>query len=124
MKQLVQYILDNKRISLSNDYIKEELDDNIWWLLDKWFERNEQQYNEFIEIIVKCRLVGDKVDINNLSNIIKGTQLQKNLKSFVNFIDNEVNPVNNKDYLYSLKQIIEIVIGKKENNKYITYEKS
>lgn len=119
MKSLNQYILDNKRISLSNDYILEELDDNIWWLLDKWFELNEQQYNEFIEIVVKCRQSGDKVDINNLSNIIKGTQLEKHLKSFVNFIDNEVNPVNNKDYLYSLKQIIEIVIGKKENNKYL-----
>lgn len=108
---------------LSN-YILEELDDNIWWLLDKWFDRNEQQYQEFIEIVVKCKQEGEKVNIDNLKNIIKGTQIEKHLKQFINFIDNEVNPVNNKDYLYSLKQIIETVIGKKEKNKYLTYETS
>lgn len=106
---------------LSN-YILEELDDNIWWLLDKWFDRNEQQYQEFIEIVVKCKQEGEKVNIENLKNIIKGTQIEKHLKQFINFIDNEVNPINNKDYLYSLKQIIETVIGKKEKNKYLTYE--
>jgi len=105
-------------------YILEELDDNIWWLLDKWFDRNEQQYQEFIEIVVKCKQEGEKVNIDNLKNIIKGTQIEKHLKQFINFIDNEVNPVNNKDYLYSLKQIIETVIGKKEKNKYLTYETS
>ena len=105
-------------------YILEELDDNIWWLLDKWFERNEQQYQEFIEIIIKCKQEGEKVNIENLKNIIKGTQIEKHLKQFINFIDNEVNPINNKDYLYSLKQIIETVLGKKEKNKYLKYETS
>ena len=98
-------------------YILEELDENIWWLLDKWFERNEHQYQEFIEIVIKCKQEGDKVNIDNLKEYIKETQLEKHLKQFINFIDNEVNPVNNKDYLYSLKQIIETVIGKKEKNE-------
>lgn len=103
-------------------YITEELDENIWWLLDKWFERNESQYQEFIELIVKCKQDGEKVNIENLKNYLKGTQLNKYLKSFINFVDNEVNPDNNKDYLYSLKQIIETVMGKKEKNKYLKYE--
>lgn len=105
-----------------NQYIIEELDNNMWWLLDKWFERNEQQYQEFITIIVQCKQNGEKVNIENLKEYIKGTQLEKNIKQFINFIDNEVNPVTNKDYLYSLKQIIEMVISKKEKNKYLTYE--
>jgi hypothetical protein len=105
-------------------YILEELDENIWWLLDKWFERNEQQYQEFIEIIIKCKQEGEKVNIENLKNIIKGTQIEKHLKQFINFIDNEVNPINNKDYYYSFKQIIETVLGKKEKNKYLKYETS
>ena len=104
--------------SLKN-YIWEELDENMWWLLDKWFDRNENQYQEFLEIIVKCKEEGEKVNIDNLKTYIKGTQLEKHLKQFINFIDNEVNPVNNKDYLYSLKQIIETIIGKKEKNKYL-----
>ena len=105
-----------------NQYIIEELDNNMWWLLDKWFERNEQQYQEFITIIVQCKQNGEKVNIENLKEYIKGTQLEKNIKQFINFIDNEVNPVTNEDYLYSLKQIIEMIISKKEKNKYLTYE--
>lgn len=105
-----------------NQYIIEELDNNMWWLLDKWFERNEQQYQEFITIIVQCKQNGEKVNIENLKEYIKGTQLEKHIKEFINFIDNEVNPETNKDYLYSLKQIIEMIISKKEKNKYLTYE--
>ena len=107
-----------------NQYIIEELDNNMWWLLDKWFERNEQQYKEFITIIVQCKQNGEKVNIENLKEYIKGTQLEKNIKQFINFIDNEVNPETNKDYLYSLKQIIEMIISKKEKNKYFTYEEN
>lgn len=102
-----------------SQFIKEELDENIWWLLDKWFERNELQYQEFVELIVKCKQDGEKINIENLKEYIKNTQLEHNLKSFINFIDNEVNPISNKDYIYSLKQIIETVMGKKEKNKYL-----
>lgn len=105
-----------------NQYIIEELDNNMWWLLDKWFERNEQQYQEFITIIVQCKQNGEKVNIENLKEYINGTQLEKHIKEFINFIDNEVNPETNKDYLYSLKQIIEMIISKKEKNKYLTYK--
>ena len=41
----------------------EELDDNMFWLLDKWFERNERQAQEFIELIVKCKQDGQKNQI-------------------------------------------------------------
>ena len=107
-----------------NQYIIEELDNNMWWLLDKWFERNEHQYQEFITIIVQCKQSGEKVNIENLKEYIKGTQLEKNIKQFINFIDNEVNPETNKNYLYSLKQIIEMIISKQEKNKYLTYEEN
>ena len=110
MKHLSTYIFESKKLSSINDHIFEELDDNIWWLLDKWFERNEQQYQEFVEIVIKCKQEGDKVNIDNLKNIIKGTQLEKHLKQFINFIDNEVNPISNKDYFYILKQIIETIM--------------
>ena len=102
------------------DYIFEELDDNLFWLLDKWFERNEKQAQEFVEIIVKCKQDGQKVNIDNLKKYIKGTQLESNLMEFCNFIDNDIEPQQTKDYLYSLKQIIEMVIGNKsKTNKYI-----
>jgi len=101
------------------EYIFEELDtDNLFWLLDKWFERNEKQLSEFIEIVVQCRQNGDKVSIDKLKELIKGTKFETNLKEFINFVDNDLEPIENKDYIYILKQIIEVVIGKKEKNKY------
>ena len=101
------------------DYIFEELDDNLFWLLDKWFERNEKQAQEFIEIIVKCKQEGAKVNIDNLKKYIKGTQLESNLQEFINFVDNDLEPQQNKDYIYVLKLIIEMIIGNKsKTNKY------
>ena len=53
-------------------FITEELDtDNLFWLLDKWFERNEKQAQEFVEIIVKCKQDGQKVNIDNLKKYLK-----------------------------------------------------
>ena len=113
MKSLLTYINEHK--------VNEELDDNMFWLLDKWFERNELQAQEFIELVVKCKQEGDKVNIDNLQKYIKGTQLELNLMEFCNFIDNDIEPQQTKDYLYSLKQIIEMVIGNKsKTNKYLT----
>ena len=101
------------------DYIFEELDDNLFWMLDKWFERNEKQAQEFIEIIVKCKQEGAKVNIDNLKKYIKGTQLESNLQEFINFVDNDLEPQLNKDYIYVLKLIIEMIIGNKsKTNKY------
>ena len=40
------------------EYIKEELSDNLFWKLSKWFERNEKQENEFINIIMSCETNG------------------------------------------------------------------
>lgn len=102
-------------------FIVEELDiDNLFWFLDKWFERNEQQAQEFIELVVKCKQDGQKVNIDNLKTYIKGTQLELNLCEFINFVDNDIEPLQTKNYLYSLKQIIEMVIGNKsKTNKYI-----
>ena len=101
------------------DYIFEELDDNLFWMLDKWFERNEKQAQEFIEIIVKCKQEGAKVNIDNLKKYIKGTQIEANLESFINFVDNDLEPQHNKDYIYVLKLIIEMIIGNKsKTNKY------
>ena len=100
-------------------FINEELDDNLFWLLDKWFERNEHQAQEFIELTVKCKQDGAKVNIDNLKTYIKGTQLESNLSEFINFVDNDLEQIKDKDYVYILKQIIEMVIGNKsKTNKY------
>ena len=40
-------------------------------------------------------------------------------QEFINFVDNDLEPIKDKDYVYILKQIIEMVIGNKsKTNKY------
>ena len=40
------------------EYINEELDDNFLWKLSKWFERNEIQEKEFMNLILSCKQIG------------------------------------------------------------------
>lgn len=106
------------------EYIKESLEDDVFWLLDKWFERNEEQRSEFVEILVKC-LEDKVVQTNKIKEYLKGTTLEKDLKQFVNFIDNEVSPVNEKDYEERLKVIIKQILDyKSRSNRYVEQYKS
>lgn len=103
-------------------FILEELDVDIFWLLDKWFERNETQKSEFIEIVIKC--IKDKIiQTPKIKEYLKNTILEKDLEEFVNFIDNEVEPENEKDYFERFKVIIKQVINwKDDKNIYIKNE--
>jgi len=115
--------MKNLKDFINESRINEDVDENLFWLLDKWFERNENQKSEFISILVQCRQEGDKVNIDNLKKLLHNTELKKDLKEFINFLSNDLEPQNNKDYLYELKQVIEVVIGKKEKNKYLENNK-
>ena len=99
-------------------YIYEELDENIFWLLDKWFERNENQEKEFFNLIINCKS-SKTVDIKQLEEWIENTQLKDNLTQFVNFIYNDVKPDQSQDPLQKLKKIIELVLSNQsKKNKY------
>ena len=66
------------------NYIKEELEsDNILWLLDQWFNRDEVAKEEFINIIFNCQ---KDHTVNNAEKYLNQTQnLKLNLQSFINF---------------------------------------
>lgn len=102
-----------------SEFIKEELDDNVLWLLDKWFDNNEEQKTEFISIISNF---GSQRSINvkELSSFIEQMSIYKHIREFVNFIDNDLDPETTKDYLYAFKNIIEYVINNqsKRSKKY------
>ena len=72
------------------NYIKEELEsDNILWLLDQWFNRDEVAKEEFINIIFNCQ---KDHTVNNAEKYLNQTQnLKLNLQSFINFVSDEVN---------------------------------
>lgn len=99
-----------------NEYIlKEELNDNIFWLLDKWFDVNEEGKQEFIELISLY-----KKDRNSLKTFIASMDLQK-LKEFICFIydDPSITFNDNSNYEYMIENIIKKIIANKSmSNKY------
>jgi len=101
------------------EYIKEELSDNLFWKLSKWFERNEKQENEFINIIMACETNG--LNQKQIETELENTSLYKDLREFVNFIYDDLDINKEKDYLYNFKKIIESIINNKsKENKYIS----
>lgn len=117
MKTLTQII--NEHIKDFDNFIKEELDDNLLYMIDMWLERNEIERQEFIELISKCK--NDHIiNINKLKTYIEETEsLKTHLNEFVNFVDNDIYADKEKDYFQKLKSILEQVIANKsKKNKY------
>lgn len=97
--------------------IKESLEDNLIWKLSKWFERNEQQEQEFINLMISCKK--GNFNIKDIEENLQGTSLYDNLKEFVNFILDDLELNKDKDYIYQLKKILESAKNNKsKNNKY------
>jgi hypothetical protein len=102
-------------------YIIEELDDNLFWLIDKWFELNNEYVQLFIELIAKYNNIKfNKKELESELNSYEANSIKLHLKEFVNFIDNDIDPVQDKDYIQKLLDIIKQVANNKSNkNKYI-----
>ena len=99
-----------------NQYILEELTDNFLWKLSKWFENNDQQEQEFINILISFKQQGNSA--KQIEKYLEGTSLYNNLREFVNFMNDDINVVEIKDYIYKFKQIIETTLNNKsEKNK-------
>ena len=102
-----------------NQYILEELDNNLFWLLDKWFERNTNQLEDFKILVNKYH--DENFTIDDLEDEMNKTKyLKSQLEKFINFIDNDIRPVKEKNYIQILKDIILQVLNNKSNkNPYI-----
>lgn len=102
-----------------NQYILEELDDNLFWLLDKWFERNKNQLEDFKILVNKYQ--DENFTIDDLKDELNKTKhLKSQLEKFINFIDNDIKPVKEKNYVQILKDIIlQVLNDKSDKNPYI-----
>lgn len=119
MKTLTQII--NENLYNIHNYIKEELDNNLLYMIDMWLERNDEERQEFIELISKCK-TDHIININKLKTYIDETNsLKLHLNEFVNFVDNDIEADSEKDYYNKLKSILEQVIANK--SKYNKYNK-
>ena len=96
-------------------FINEELDENIFWLLDKWFENNEQDKQWFIELLAQYKTDKTRKTIDKYVKDIPN----EHLIQFVNFIDNTITTDKQLDYIYKLQQILDIcTTNKGKSNKY------
>lgn len=100
-------------------YIKEELDDNLMWMIDKWFEMNPSHLPDFIGICVQCK--NDRVpSVKNIEKYLDKTEFGYDLSQFVDFVNNDIVPPKERNDVECLKIIIkQILSNKSPNNKYL-----
>lgn len=100
-------------------YVFEHFSENIFWKLDKWFENNETQYKEFIDILI-AYTQHKILTPNKFKEYIENTELFSNIKEFINFIYEDKDITVDKDYIKYFQQIISFVASNKSlDNKYI-----
>lgn len=113
MVYIIKWMIINMKRLIT--YINEELDENIFWLLDKWFENNEQDKQWFIELLVKYKTDKTRKTVETYVHDIPN----EHLIQFVSFIDNNLTSDKQLDYIYKLQQILDIcVTNKGKQNKY------
>ena len=104
-----------------SDYINEELDDNIFWKIDTYFQNNPDELKSFNGMIDVCRS-NKSFNVSTIEAYLNSNELlSKNQKKFVDFLDNTIkqDTTINKDYNSSIYNIVKTVIGNKtEGTKY------
>lgn len=99
------------------EFILEDLDiDNIFWYLDKWFERNEDDQKWFINLLMTY-------EANKTNDVIKNEldhfKDDNRLNEFINFITNDINGTSQKDNINVMKRILDICISNQsKRNRY------
>lgn len=102
--------------------IKESIEnDNMIYLLDKWFNTHPDEKVEFMNLLVQYQ--NKSFTQEQLKSYIDNTdKLKETYKSFVTFMIDDIEILQNKDidYIYLYKNIICQLIGyKSKRNKYI-----
>lgn len=110
MKQLNNYI---------NDKIYESFEDNLFWKIDKYFERNELEKKQFIDIVDYFR---DHPGFNKktIEEYLEKNKFEK-IDKFIDFIDDIIKKEDTeRDYKYILYMVIKRIIENKNLEKKYT----
>lgn len=101
-----------------NKFIKESIDDNLFWKIDKYFEKSIKERNQFLSLVRHCRKNPGFTN-KDVEEWIKENEFI-NLKKFVDFVDDVVKiDTTDRDYTYILYKIIKLIIANKsEGEKY------
>jgi len=121
MLKELRYLTDkdcDKIINVEYKDIKESIDNNLNWKIDKYFERAEVERKQFYDLVDFCR-ENPAFNKKDLEEYLKDHEF-KNLKKFVDFIDDVIKQdTEGRDYVYILMVAIKLVINSdKECLKY------
>ena len=101
-----------------NENIKEALDNNLLWKIDKYFQRDDEGRKYFYDLVDYCR---DNSSFNkkDIEEYLEEHPFN-NLKKFIDFIDDVIHQeTENRDYAYILSVILkQLIMNKTECLKY------
>ena len=123
MKQDFRYLTKDDvdeviNVEYNKKNIKEALDNNLLWKIDKYFSKDDQERKEFYSLVDYCR---EQTSFNkkDIEEYLKEHPF-KNLKKFIDFIDDVIQQeTENRDYAYILTVVLkQLIMNKRECLKY------
>lgn len=106
--------------SLKDFIIQEELDDNIFWKIDTFYQNKPDELKSFNGMIDVCR-ANKGFNSSTIDAYISGnSNLVSKQKQFVDFIEDNIhNDDINKDYSAAMYNIVKTIVNNKtEGIKY------
>lgn len=103
-------------------YIKEDMNDNLFFKIDVYFKDKPYQMNVFNNLLDVCRNTKG-FNVNTVKQYLEeNTTLNNNFKTFVDFIEDNIHPDYsiNRDYHASMYNIVKKIIGNKSEGLHYT----
>lgn len=107
MRMLSRYIKQHMKQS-----IHEGLDGNLKYLIRRWLAADDEKA-EFTHLLDKYRGLSTP-QAEDIQQLLSNTMIFKqHYKEFVDFVNNDIHPSNDNDYITRLKAILDTLIADK-----------
>lgn len=96
--------------TLDND-ISESIDvENLAWKINKYFEKKTSQYNQFVKLVNKFE-EQHSISDDDIQEFLDKSNVD--LKKFIDFICEDIDLDEQRDYMYLLRKVVQNIIGDK-----------
>lgn len=96
------------------NYLQESIEDNLFWKIDKYFERDKTEFNTFIDLVDYCRK-NPSFNKQTIENYLIEHPF-KSIKKFIDFLDDVIKiDTTDRDYVYMLSIVIKKIISDKSD---------
>ena len=99
---------------LKDFIINEELDDNIFWKIDTYFQNNPIEQKSFNGMVDVCRANKSFNQDTIEAFLTANSSLNRNTKKLLDFLNDDINSdTTNNNYMYSMYNVVKKIIGNK-----------